>query len=155
MEYKSSLITQMFWGLPWPEILPNIGNNLYKLIKRIFGHGIYEVLSYEMRLDLHDANGERASYQKRQEVRYLQDHVIAFQDQAWGDGEILLHYRCSPGNAVDRYRLGHKTLTLISLRKIQKRGAKDTLKIDWDMKNTFITPVEEWATSISHRMRKL
>lgn len=155
MEDNSSLIRQMFWGLPWPDIITNIGNHLHKITNRIFGHGIYEVLSYEMQLDLYDSKGERASYQKRQVVRYLQDHVIAYQDQAWGDGKILLNYRCSPGKAVDRYRLGHKTLTLISLRQIQNRGSKDTLQINWDMKHTFITPVEEWTTSISHRMQKL
>jgi len=30
-------------------------------------------------------------------VRYLQDNVIAYRDQAWGDGEILVDYRCTPG----------------------------------------------------------
>jgi hypothetical protein len=42
-------------------------------------------------------------------VRYLQDNMIAYQDQAWGDGEILVDYRRIPGTPVDRYRSGHKT----------------------------------------------
>jgi len=28
-----------------------------------------------------------ATFKKREKVRYLQDNVVAYQDQAWGDGE--------------------------------------------------------------------
>ena len=59
--------------------------------------GMYEVLEYESTLELLDAKGQRATFHKREKVRYLQDNVIAYQDQAWGDGEILLQYRCTPG----------------------------------------------------------
>jgi hypothetical protein len=51
-----------------------------------------------------------------QRVCYLQDSVIAYQDQAWGAGEILLNHRCTPGTPVDRYRSGYKTYILISRR---------------------------------------
>ena len=40
-------------------------------------------------------------------MRYLQDNIIAYHDQTWDDGDILLDYRCTPGTAVDRYRLGY------------------------------------------------
>jgi len=68
-----------------------------------------EVLRYESTLELKDRGGERATFKKREQVRYLQDNVIAYQDQAWGDGEILVNYRCSPGTPVDRYQSGYKT----------------------------------------------
>lgn len=89
------------------------------------------------------------------QMRYLQNNVIAYHDQAWGDGDILLDFRCSPGIAVDRYRSGHKTLILISLRQVRNRGDKDELQIEWAMKNGFTRKTEEWTTSVSHRTRKL
>jgi hypothetical protein len=58
--------------------------------------GMYEVLEYESTLELLDAKGQRATFRKREKVRYLQDNVIAYRDQAWGDGEILLQHRCTP-----------------------------------------------------------
>ena len=112
-------------------------------------------MEHEVNLEVKDAGGKKAIYEKVQQVRYLQNYVSAFTDQAWGDGEILLNYRCSPGKAVDRYRAGHKTIVLISLRGIRNRGDRDTVHIQWDMNNAFQMETEEWTTSISHRTRKL
>lgn len=70
---------------------------------------MYEVLGHETTLELKDRAGKRATFEKEKRVRYLQDNIIAYHDQAWGDGEILLNYRCTPGTPMDRYRLGHKT----------------------------------------------
>lgn len=157
MKSQSALsrITTILLGLPWIEILTETWMHGRKLLNGMASEGIYEVLDYEMNLDLHDTKGKRASYRKRQKVRYLQNNVIAYHDQAWGDGEILLDFRCSPGIAVDRYRSGHKALILISLRQVRNRGDRDELNIEWGMKNSFIQKTEEWATSISHRTRKL
>ncbi len=99
--------------------------------------GLYEVLEYETTLELLDKEGEHAIFHKRQQVRYLQNNIIAYQDQAWGDGQILRNYRCSPGQSVDRYKLGHKTLILISLREIKQRGDIDEFNIQWEMRNGF------------------
>jgi len=46
--------------------------------------GMYEVLEYESTLELKDRAGKRATFKKREKVRYLQDNIIAYQDQAWG-----------------------------------------------------------------------
>ena len=64
--------------------------------------GVYKVLDYESTLELKGREGKRATFRKREQVRYRQDHVIAYQDQAWDDGEILLNYRCSSGSSVVR-----------------------------------------------------
>jgi hypothetical protein len=56
----------------------------------------------------------------------LQDNIIAYHDQAWGDVDILLDYRCTPGMAVDRYRLGYKTYVLISRREVKSKGDVET-----------------------------
>ena len=56
---------------------------------------MYDVLEYESTLELKDRGGKRATFQKREKVRYRQDNIIAYQNQAWGDGEVLLNYRCA------------------------------------------------------------
>jgi len=43
---------------------------------------MYEVLDYESTLGLRDWDGERVTFRKREKVRYLQDHITAYQDKA-------------------------------------------------------------------------
>ena len=73
--------------------------------------GLYEVIDYELSLELYDIRGSIASVNKRQTVRYLQDHIIAYQDQAWGQGEILVDYSCAPGIPADIYQEDKKQLS--------------------------------------------
>ena len=132
--------------------------DLWKFIKRLWRglshEGMYEVLDYEVTLELFNRNGTKAQLRKREKVCYQQDHIIAYQDEAWADGEILLNYKCSPGVEVDRYKPGHKTLILISLRDMKKRGDTDEFNIQWDMKDTFLRDDEQWEVDISHRTKK-
>src|SRR4030042_206218 len=88
-------------GLPWMEIFAKTGQFARQIL---FPNrqGLYEVLEYESTLELLDRKGEIAIFKKRQKVRYLQDNIIAYMDQAWGDGKFLRDYRCSPGVAVDQ-----------------------------------------------------
>src|SRR5215212_5915172 len=101
-------------------ILPHLPRLLRQLT------GSYEVLDYETKLELLDPEGKLVRYTKHQKVKFLQDNVIAFQDQAWGDGEIFADYQCSPGYPVDRYRDGNKYHILISLRETKNRGDIET-----------------------------
>ena len=91
----------------------------------------------------------------REQVRYLQDNIIAYQDQGWGDGESLLNYQCSPGVVVDQYRPGHKTYTLISLRGRKQRGDEDEFRIQWELRQAFTRTQEQWETEINHRTRQV
>lgn len=116
---------------------------------------MYEVLEHESTLELFEKLGEKAIFHKRQKVRYLQDYIIAYQDQAWGDGEILVDYRCTPGTAVDFYRPGNKTYILISLRGIKKRGDTDFFDIQWKIRNGFLRKQELWETEINHITQRL
>jgi hypothetical protein len=152
--WKEYLI-QLLKGLPWGSILVELLQQIFKLFTQPVSQGMYEVLEYESTLEILDGKGKRARFTKRQKVRYLQDNIIAFQDQAWGDGEILLNYRCSPGVPVDQYRLGHKTLILISLREAKQRGDLDEFHIEWGIVDGFTRQEEQWETEISHTSRKL
>jgi hypothetical protein len=116
---------------------------------------MYEVLEHEVTLELMDAKGKRALVRKRQKVRYLQNNIIAYQDQAWGDGQILVNYRCSPGIEADRYESGRKTNILISLREVKERGEVDEFNIQWEQQNGYLRSVEEWGSEISHRTKWL
>jgi hypothetical protein len=101
-----------------------------KVLQRRSAVSSYEVPEYKSTLELHDRGGERATFTKREKVRYFQDNVIAYQDQAWGDGEILLDYCCAPGVSVDRCRSGLKTYILISQREVKSRGDEDEFRIE-------------------------
>jgi hypothetical protein len=125
-----------------------------KALRGPAAEGMYEVLEYESTLELRDKRGERALVHKHEKVRYLQDNIIAYQDEAWGDGEILLNYRCSPGIPVDWYRPSKKTYILISLREVKNKGDLDEFHMTWEMLHGFLRPTELWEAAINHRMRK-
>lgn len=140
-------------GSPWLEVLVDILKWSRKYIQGLTEEGMYEVLAYEATLELKDKRGKRATFHKRQKVRYLQSNIIAYQDQAWGEGEYLTNYRCSPGTMADSWREGHKTFILISLRELRQRGETDEYNIEWELHNGFLKSYGYWGTAISHRTK--
>ena len=124
-------------------MLGDVGKIVRKVVQGWSYKGMYEVLEYEATLELEDPEGKRATFKKREKVRYLQDNVIAYQDQAWGDGEILVDYRCSPGTAVDRYRSGYKTYILISRREVKNKGNADEFNVEWGIRQGFLRHIEQ------------
>lgn len=142
-------------GLPWVDLIAALLRLSRKIFRGLADEGVYEVLEHHAALELIDKRGKHAKVQKHQKVRYLQNNIIAYQDQAWGDGDILLNYRCSPGKVVDRYRPGSKILILISLRATRNRGDLDNFNIQWGIKNGFLRESELWESEINHRTKKL
>jgi hypothetical protein len=137
-------------GFPFLDTIQRVVQIGKRLQSVLSPAGIYEVLDYESTLEIKDSRGEKAVFSKREKVRYLQNNIIAYQDQAWGDGEILLDYRSTPGKAVDFYRPGRKTIILISIQNIRQFGDEDEFHIEWGMKNCFLRERESWETSIDH-----
>ncbi|MCB0159094.1 MAG: hypothetical protein KDD83_13250 [Caldilineaceae bacterium] len=118
--------------------------------------GIFEVLDYDSTLELLDSKGKKAVFRRRQKVRFLQDHVIAFQDYAWGDGDPLADYKIAPGVEVDRYKEGDRWNLLISLRETKSRGDIEEFHIERSVRNGFTQPTEWRQTEIwltTHRLR--
>ena len=109
-------------GLPWFEIAGELWRVGRKVMRGLSSEGMYEVLDYESTLEMHGPRGRRGIFAQRKKVRYIQDNIIAYQEHAWGDEEILLNYRSSPGTAGDRYRCGHKTHVLLSLQEVKSRS---------------------------------
>lgn len=126
-----------------------------RILKARAHEGMYEVLEYTSRLELQDTKGERAIFYKRERVRFLQDNIIAFQDQASGEGEIFADYKCSPGEAVDRYREGHRYRILISLRETKKRGDIEEFHIERSIGGGFTRDDEYFQTEVDHPTKKL
>jgi hypothetical protein len=143
----------LIFGLPWVEIVAEFWRYGRKLLRGLAAEGTYQVLDYECAVELVDKTGKLAIIHKRERVRYLQDYLTTFQDQAWGDGRILLDYRSSPGTAVDQFQLGHNTYKLISLREFRSRGDIDEFEIQWKMQNGFLKETGFWGTSINHRTK--
>jgi hypothetical protein len=137
------------------KIADGLGNAANGVIKKIFADGVYEVLDYESTLEIHDSRGTKATFSKTKKVRYLQSNVIAFQDYAWGDGNILLNYHTSRGKPVDLYRSGYKTYILLSLREVKNSGDVDEFNIQWDIRQGFLTPDGYWGIDISQRTRHI
>lgn len=118
-------------------------------------HGVYEILEYDSTLELLDPRGQKAVFRKRQKVRFLQNHIIAFQDYAWGDGDIFDDYRISPGTAVDRYREGDRWNILISLRSTKSKDDVEEFHIERQVRDGF-TKGEEWhQVEIRHATKRL
>jgi hypothetical protein len=139
----------------WLKTIGQLWTAIYKWIGKRSCVGMYEALEYESTLELKDHNGRKAVIKKCEKVRYLQDNIIAYQDQAWGGGTILDNYRCTPGVPVDSYRLGYKTYILISLRAVKNKGDIDNFNIEWNIKEGFLLKTGFWATEISHRTRRV
>ncbi len=146
-------IIAMAFGLPWFEIIGQLWKIGRKIIRGLANEGIYEVLDYKCALELLDTEGKNARVQKREKVRYLQDNIIAYQDQAWGDGKILIDYRCSPGFPTDKYKIDPKTYILISLRAVRNKGDIDNFNITWKMQKGFLKNARFWGTSINHKTK--
>lgn len=126
---------------------------LRQLLEREFHEGTYEVLEYDATLELLGPRGESALFEKRQRVRFLQDFVLAFQDYAWGDGDVLVDYHCSPGIVADRYREGDRWNTLISLRETRSVGDIEDFYISRRIRRGFLKSKEWWQNAMQHRTR--
>lgn len=142
-------------GLPWFEVLGKAWQVARQALQARSYRGMYKVLEHESTLELKDRAGKSATFEKQKRVRYLQDNIIAYHDQAWGDGEILLNYRCTPGIAVDRYRLGYKTYILVSRREVKNRGDVDTFHSEWSIRHGFLRRTEQWETHVQQPMTRL
>src|SRR5687767_3151555 len=64
----------------------------------------YEILDYNVTLTLHDRRGARATFRRRQEVRFLQDGVGGMLDHVWGHGVLVTNYQTDVGRLEDTIR---------------------------------------------------
>ena len=147
-------------------LVPLIGSDLIEILAFVLrlakhtvkfnGHeGMYDVLDYQAQLELVDTEGKQAIFHKRQKVRFLQDNIIAFQDKAWGDGDFMAAYQCSPGVKVDTYPEGKSYRILISLRETKHAGEIEEFRINRTIVDGFVGSIQDFQTNIDHRTRQL
>jgi hypothetical protein len=133
--------------------------DFYRLLRRWVNHhrreGTYEILDYDSTLELVDPKGETAIFKKQQRVKFIQNHIIAFEDYAWGDGKIFADYKCSPGTEVDRYQEGDRWNILISLRETKNSGDIEDFYIERTVKHGFTKATEARQFEIRHRIKRL
>lgn len=142
-------------NISWLEFFGEIWKIGRKAFQGYSNEGMYDVLQLESILTICDPKGKIAQVNKHQKVRYMQNNIIAFQDLAWGDGKILLNYKCSPGFPCDTYRLGQYTYILISLHDVKQKDDIDDFNIEWVCQDTFLSDTEYWGTTINHRTKIL
>lgn len=137
----------------WISILLDLIESIQIYVRQKTPEGLYEILEYDSTLELLDVYGRSARLTKRQRVKFLQDYVMAFQDYAWGEGNVLAEYKCAPGFEADRYLEGDRWNILISLRETKRRGDVEDFYIERTLKNTFTKKEEWWQIEMQHRTR--
>lgn len=143
-----------FLSQDW-TILFTIGYQLYLFLAKERSTSTYEILEYDTQLELLDSRGELAKLQRHQRVKFLQDNVIAFQDHAWGEGEIFADYKVTPGAEVDRYKDGDRWNVLISLRETKGKGDIEDFYINRTIRDGFTEDSEWWQVEVWYRTKFL
>jgi len=139
----------------WVAILMKLGDAIGWAISRRAPGASYEILDYDLTLELLDRRGKQAVFRRKQKVKFLQDHAIAYQDEAWGAGNVVAAYHCSPGVPVDVFRVGTRHLILISLRQTKNRGDIVEFNIERKVTDGF-TKMQEWVeVETRYRTRRL
>lgn len=105
---------------------------------------IFEILDHFGQWEVQDPHGQSVVLTKRLKVRFLQNHVLAIDDPAWGDGQLFAEYSCQPGEAVDKFTAGHEWRTLISLREFRNKGDIEEFVIRRKIAGGF-TKDDEWV----------
>jgi len=137
----------------WVSLVLDLIQSIQTYVRKGTPEGLFEILEYETRLELLDVQGRSAKLFKHERVKFLQDYAIAFQDYAWGEGNVLADYKCSPGFEADRYLEGGRWNILISLRETKHRGDVQDFYIERILTNTFTKKEEWWQMEMQHRTR--
>ena len=148
-------LKSLLFDLPWVSIISSLIKLFRKVTQGTANEGMFETLDYEVTVELLDTKGKKALHTKREQVRYIQDNIIAYQDQAWGDGDFLKDYQCYPGKLADSYREGSKTILLISLQGRRQKGDIDTFHIERKMIDAYTHDKEYAGVEISHKAKQL
>lgn len=110
----------------------------------------YEILDYQAALILDDPNGYRATFQRTQRVRFLQDGVSALLDHFWGDGVILTDYQNTAGSIGDTFKDAGVRHLMVELARAMGKGEMLTFAVERTAMIGF-TASEEWLeTTFDH-----
>jgi hypothetical protein len=118
-------------------------------------HTPYEVLNYQSVLVLQNPEGTRATFRRRQQVRFVQDGVSAILDHAWGDGVVLTQYVNDAGRLEGSFDDGGRHHIVVGLKRRRHRGDVLGFRVQRDAMVGF-TQEHEWLeTTIDHPIARL
>lgn len=152
---------------PITEPAQVISSRLYALMlsskrlqQMLLPHGVptspYEILDYQVTLQLHDTDGMRATFARTQEVRFLQDGVAGVLDHAWGSGVVLTSYDNDAGTIADSFADEGRHHFVIGLRRSMGRGDRLTFRVARTTMACFATEDQWWMdTTIDHPIARL
>lgn len=118
------------------------------------GTSPYEILGYAATLTLHDVKGIRATYRRRQTIRFLQNGVSALLEHIWGDG-LLFEYQNDVGRIADSIRDGKRRHLVIEFGRAMPKGSELRFGTVRRTLGGFTQPEEWLETTIDHPIRRL
>lgn len=115
----------------------------------------YRILNYQATLTLEDPKGMRATFQRTQQVRFLQEGVSGILDHYWGEGVSLAFYDNEAGSLEDSFKDEGRRHLVIGLKRTMGRG--EVLKFEVVRRAMAqFTRDEEWVeTIIDHPIDRL
>ncbi len=145
---------------------PVVSPNLYALIltsprlrKALIPDGLltspYEVLNYQSTLTLHDTKGTRATFDRTQQIRFLQDGVSAILDHAWGNGILITNYHNSAGSLEDSFKDQGCRHLVIELSRKMSKGQALQFEVERTMMEGFLGGQDWWEINIDHPVHHL
>ncbi|MGE4053426.1 MAG: hypothetical protein AB7F99_01400 [Vicinamibacterales bacterium] len=119
-------------------------------------HGTYDVESFEASLVLHDRSGSKATYRKREKVRFTRDNVRLLSQRTWGSGRQFAGHRMTYGRILCHGRVGAEERHSIELVRPGQKGEIRTLSSTRVIRGGFTSAADRWLeTDIDHRTRRL
>lgn len=114
----------------------------------------YEVLDFRIEVDIQDRDGRLAVLRRWEEIRALQDRVVAYQDRIWGDGDVARNWRCSLGEPVDALDREGKRHLLVWLDAPLRQGQTKVVQVEQTTADTFCGQLEWYEVHIRHFTHK-
>lgn len=123
---------------------------------RVKTAGPYEVQSFEATLFLHDRDGRKATYRKRERVRFTRGNVRLLSQRTWGTGRQFAGHRVTYGRILCHRRVGAEERHSIELAQPGQRGELRTLSSTRVIRGGFTSAPDRWLeTDVDHRTRRL
>ena len=115
----------------------------------------YEILDYQATLFLHDPKGMKATFQRSERIRFLQDGIAGIMDHFWGDGVALASYHNDAGILKDSFRDHGRRHLVVGLKRPMSRGEELGFEVVRSAMVGF-TEKEEWLeTTLDHPAQHL
>ena len=115
----------------------------------------YEILDYQASLVLEDVRGRRATFKRRQVVRFTQDGVGAILDHAWGNGVLVTNYHHSAGSLADTFKDEGTRHLLIELKRPMAQGQILKFSVERTAMEAFTASAGSVETTIDHPIARL